>query len=285
MKLTDIHIRDPFILPDNGKYYMYGTRGHEASGAFFGLDVYESNDLENWSDPHNILNIPPAFWGTEDCWAPEVHKYKDKYYMFVSFKSPYHRRATHIFVSDSPGGLFSPHSSTPVTPADWECLDGTFYIEDNIPYMIFCHEWQQTRVGEICAIRLTPDLKNPTGDAFVLFNASEPVWADGIETHIGTAYVTDGPFLYKTSDNQLFMIWSSFSNGKYIEAISFSDNGKLSGNWNHCKSPLFKNNGGHGMFFRTYNDKLMFIIHSPNHSPNERPVLIEIDEQKLLKLK
>ena len=28
MKFCDINIRDPFILPYNGKYYMYGTRGN-----------------------------------------------------------------------------------------------------------------------------------------------------------------------------------------------------------------------------------------------------------------
>ena len=27
MKLYDIHIRDPFILAEDGKYYLYGTRG------------------------------------------------------------------------------------------------------------------------------------------------------------------------------------------------------------------------------------------------------------------
>ena len=26
MKRTDINIRDPFILAENGKYYLYGTR-------------------------------------------------------------------------------------------------------------------------------------------------------------------------------------------------------------------------------------------------------------------
>ena len=33
VKLSDINIRDPFILPDGGRYYMYGTRGREAWAA------------------------------------------------------------------------------------------------------------------------------------------------------------------------------------------------------------------------------------------------------------
>ena len=30
MKFNEIHIRDPFILPHEGTYYLYGTRGKNA---------------------------------------------------------------------------------------------------------------------------------------------------------------------------------------------------------------------------------------------------------------
>ena len=45
MKLNDIHIRDPYILYDKGKYYLYGSRGTECWGKCYGLDVYVSDDL------------------------------------------------------------------------------------------------------------------------------------------------------------------------------------------------------------------------------------------------
>lgn len=48
MKLCDIHLRDPFILPDNGVYYLYGTRGATCWGAADGFDVYTSTDLKQW---------------------------------------------------------------------------------------------------------------------------------------------------------------------------------------------------------------------------------------------
>ena len=41
LKRSDIHIRDPFILPDDGKYYMYASNGH-------GFMVYVSEDLETF---------------------------------------------------------------------------------------------------------------------------------------------------------------------------------------------------------------------------------------------
>ena len=40
MLLNDINIRDPFILADDGHYYMYGTRGASTWGCGTGFDVY-----------------------------------------------------------------------------------------------------------------------------------------------------------------------------------------------------------------------------------------------------
>ena len=46
MKREDINIRDPFILPYEGKYYLYGSRGSEVwEDNATGLDVYVSEDL------------------------------------------------------------------------------------------------------------------------------------------------------------------------------------------------------------------------------------------------
>ena len=53
MKLNEINIRDPFVLPVGGKYYMYGTRGSKIFGYAIGFDVFVSEDLENWSEPHS----------------------------------------------------------------------------------------------------------------------------------------------------------------------------------------------------------------------------------------
>lgn len=51
MKKEQINIRDPFVLFENNKYYMYGTRGKNFGRKTSGFDVYISDDLENWSEP------------------------------------------------------------------------------------------------------------------------------------------------------------------------------------------------------------------------------------------
>ena len=60
MKLSEINIRDPFILPFDNKYYMYGSR----VGVQTGFDVYESADLKDWSDAKSVFEITDDFWAT-----------------------------------------------------------------------------------------------------------------------------------------------------------------------------------------------------------------------------
>lgn len=275
-KFSDIHIRDPFVLADGGKYYLYGSRGNETWGKCTGLDVYVSSDLENWTDAYEVFTPPADFWADMNYWAPEVHKYNGKYYMFVSFKSEDKCRGTQILMSDSPMGPFKVHSNGPVTPNDWECLDGTFYVENGVPYMVFCHEWVQIEDGEICVVKLSDDLKEAVSQPTVLFHASEPKWSDGYQPG---KYVTDGPFLYRTKNGRLLMIWSSFSKHQYCEALSYSDNGSIFGKWIHDERMLFENDGGHGMLFKTYNEELMFIQHMPNDTPHERPCTYKVVEK------
>ena len=276
MKFNEIHIRDPFVLCDGGKYYLYGSRGRETWGKCTGLDVYVSCDLENWSEPHECFTKPEGFWADKNFWAPEVHKYNGDYYMFVSFKADGVCRGTQILKASSPMGPFLLHSDGPVTPRDWECLDGTLHVENGKPYMVFCHEWSQVEDGEMCAIELTDDLKAPAGDAKVLFHASQPSWSDGYQPG---KYVTDGPFLYRTKGGRLLMVWSSFSKKEYCEGIAYSDNGSILGNWTHDDRMLFEKDGRHGMIFTTNEGELKFILHAPNNSPHERPALFDLEEK------
>lgn len=275
MKFSDINIRDPFVLPYESKYYLYGTRGESAWTSAAGLDVYVSDDLENWSEAHECFSVTEDFWADKEVWAPEVHKYKDKFYMFVSFRSDKRCRGTQILKSESPMGPFLPFTDDAITPPDWQCLDGTFYVDKNgDPYIVFCHEWTQTVDGEIHAMKLNEDLSAAVEEPFMLFRASEPFWADKTRTN----FITDGPFMYRTQSGRLLMIWSTFTPSGYVQAIAYSDNGEINGNWLHEK-PMFDKDGGHGMIFDDLNGKKYLILHSPNENPLERPVLFEIEEK------
>ena len=275
MKLSEIHIRDPFILPFEGKYYLFGTPGKFAwqGGAGFWCNI--SEDLENWSEPIKCFDPPEGFWSTENYWAPEVHYYNERFYMFATFFAKGHMRAVQVLAADKPEGPYEVWSC-PLTPNDWMCLDGTLYVENGVPYMIFCHEWSQITDGEMCIVRLSDDLKKTVGEPKLLFKASQPIWASPIENG---GFITDGPFLYKCSDGRLIMIWSSFDDNGYVEAVAYSEDGTVNGKWKHCEKTLSAINGGHGMIFKDFDGKLFFTMHYPNFPyGEERAQIMEIEE-------
>lgn len=283
MKVNEINIRDPFVLYENNKYYMYGTRGKNFGQKTGGFDVYVSTDLENWSEPIECFNSAKYNMNTNVNWAPEVHKYKDAYYMFATFTKPNGLRGTYILKSDTPLGEFKPHSKGAVTPEDWECLDGTFYIDkNNKPFIIFCHEHTQIIDGTICYAELNDDLTATVGEVATMFAGSEPFFIK--KAPDDGHFVTDGPFMFRSETNELFMLWSTFINNQYAECLVKFNDGELNMNFTHL-DPLIDDDGGHGMIFKD-DENLYLTFHSPNKSLSERPKFVRIvDEGKNIKMK
>ncbi|RCW48486.1 glycoside hydrolase family 43 protein [Paenibacillus prosopidis] len=279
-RLSDIHLRDPFVLTDKNekKYYLYGTLGVNVwEGPAIGFDVYVSSDLQEWTGPIPAFRPEPDFWADHHFWAPEVYLWGGRYYMFASFKVEGRCRGTGILTAESPEGPF--HSmGLPLTPPDWECLDGTLFVDENgAPWMVFCREWLQVEDGEMYAIRLQEDLTGTVGEPVLLFRASEAPWTTGFGES-GENYVTDGPFLYRLPSGELIMLWSSHGDLGYALGIARSQSGQIAGPWTHDPLPLFAKDGGHGMLFQTFSGQSMLTIHAPNDAPNERPVLFRAVE-------
>lgn len=291
---ADLYIRDPFILPDpvTKTYYLYKSMSVrlKSGQSRRGVCVYVSKDLETWKGPTPVFHFPAGFWADRSIWAPEVHKYKGRYYLFVTFTSkdelptPQGRpqnvkRATQILMADSPAGPFKPFANRPHTPEDWMSLDGTLWVEDGVPYMIFCHEWVQIADGTMELVQLADDLSDVVGEPRTLFKATYAKWVRSLRDIGGKqhGYVTDGAFLYRTRTGRLLMIWSSFGEHKYAVGIARSKTGKVAGPWEQVDEPLVAADGGHGMIFKTFDGKLMMTLHQPN-SGDIRAQLYELDD-------
>jgi arabinan endo-1,5-alpha-L-arabinosidase len=296
---SQIRIRDPFVLPDPAAkvYYIYGStnRGLSATDARKEVVVYKTRDLEDWGEPITAWAVPPGHWGRETVWAPEVHRYKGKYYLFVTLTStdplptpegrpPNVKRGTEILVADRPEGPFTPFGKGPQTPHDWMALDGTLYVEDDVPYMVFCHEWIQITDGSMDVVRLSPDLSQPIGAPTKLFHASAAPWTrcrgdlgelfQGKRYH---AYITDGAAFHRTKTGKLIMLWSSYGPAKYAVGQAASTSGKLAGPWVQDAEPLWKDDGGHPMLFTSFEGRLVMAIHQPNRRV-ERARFFEMDD-------
>jgi len=282
MHRSEIQIRDPFILKYACQYYMYGSTDKDIwRGPGTGFDVYKSDDLDNWSGPIPAFRPPDSFWGTENFWAPEVYEYENAFYMFASFIGKGYKRGTAILKAENPEGPFYPHSQGAVTPKDWMCLDGTFYVDRNKqPWIVFCHEWVQIGDGRICAARLSDDLTKMASEPITLFSSTEAHWSTEVysPSHNRRGYVTDGCYMYRMKNGKLLLLWSCMGDQGYCIAYAVSETGSILGPWKQAENPLFNRDGGHGMVFSTYDDRLLLSIHSPNKTPNERAVFLELKE-------
>ena len=289
--VDSFQIRDPFVLPENGTYYLYEAQAWQGGQ---GVWVRTSKDLKTWSDRVLALDVLKDLPATR-IWAPEVHKYDGEYWMFVTltFKKGYYPvaslvkgrdnrlevRGTWIFRSKKPEGPFEKVSEGPVPPREWMTLDGTLVVDGGVPYMVFCHEWCQIADGEMCYAKLSPGFKTLAEKPSTMFKASDAV--------PGASVVTDGPFFWKSEKSgALHMIWSNMVKGHgYCVLTRTSESGRLAGPWTRDRVLVGKD-GGHGMIFKTFDGRLMLSLHRPNGSPRERMTLVELeDDGKTLKAK
>ena len=273
MRLTEINIRDPFVFREEYVYYLYGTRAKRFGRRVGGFDVYTSVDLQNWDGPFECFSSEKNGLNRDVNWAPEVHKYRDAYYMFATFTKENGLRGVYVLTAENPMGSFQRYSSRAVTPDLWECLDGTLYLNrEGEPCLVFCHEHTQIKDGTVCYLKLSEDLKTAVSEPVVLFSASSPDWVK--HKMRGRHYITDGPFLYRTSNGRLLMIWSTFIKEKYAIGVARSDNDDIDGQFVHLP-PLVTNDGGHGMIFKADN-RLLLAYHTPNKTDFERPMFREL---------
>ncbi|NJD11068.1 MAG: glycoside hydrolase [Gemmatimonadetes bacterium] len=291
VRLADVMMRDASVLPDPTSHTYYIV----ASGRGASVRAYTSKDLVTWEGPHSIFQTPAGLWGSDvnirSIWAPELHAYGGRYYLFLTFDTdrqlpeqwqswfnwlPRVRRGSQVLVSESPLGPFRPFAGEPTLPQAMMTLDGTLWVEDGVPYMVYSHEWVQIVDGAIAYVPLEADLSKLAGEPKVLFRGSDGPWARRSKDY--GCWVTDGPYLYRSRSGKLFMLWSSFSETGYTTGIAISASGKLAGPWVQQAEPVYRDDGGHPMLFTTFDGQLIMSLHSPNSGPGQRIRFFEMED-------
>jgi len=288
VRLGDIRLSDPFILADaqTNSYYMTGTGGQ----------LWKSSDLEWWTGPYDVVQHDPDSWMGEEpmIWAAEIHAYKGRYYFFATFTNrdvvidtvrgnAIERRACHVLVSDHPEGPYVPFGEETYLPAGMPTLDATLWIEEEVPYMLYCHEWLQNWNGTVEMVEMKADLSGTVGDAKVLFRAMDSPWSrerneqgDEIPNK-----VTDGPWVFRTKTGKLGMLWTSWIHDVYTQGVAYSESGTLAGPWIQEQAPLTPPDFGHGMMFRTFSGELLMVLHSHREEEGRyirHPRLFKVDD-------
>ena len=278
MNFHDLRVRDPYILFENGTYYLYRANivhvGNE-------IVVQKSRDLVTLDEAHTVYTLDTSTWKSAQLWAPEVHAWRGKYYLFVSILGKSGLRSTEISVASTPDGPFLPVSDSPATPAEQSAIDGTLFEDEGVPYIVYSRDWPfcfdeaiGAYVGELWARPLTRDLSAPAGEAFRLFRSTDcPLSARAPACHDWEGkpvrrYGSDAPFLQRLPSGKILLTWSPIPDNNYVVFGAVADT--IRGNWEHLDTPIFDQNGGHAMFFRDAENRLLMSIHAPEREGDER---------------
>jgi beta-xylosidase len=282
MRMADMPLHDPFVVADKASrtYYLYTSNNPRLTGvAGVGTMAYTSHDLKTWDPPKVVFTLPQGVWANAGGWAPEVHRWRGRYWLFVTLHNDamklaktssidVYRRGTVLAVADTPAGPFTlVRDGEPIIAPDRMTLDGTLYLDEaGRPWAVYAHEWLQTVDGTIEAAPLD-DALSPVGPSTVLFHASAAPWvgqpqnapplAPGVR-----AYVTDGPQLYRMKSGALVTLWSSYDDKGYVESQAVSRSGKITGPWQQ-RPPLLHQDSGHGMIFDAFDGTKLLIVHRP----------------------
>ena len=289
---NDLSMSDPFIIPDpeTQTYYLTSTGGR----------LYKSKDLIWWEGAYNIINVENS-WLKGMPAAAEIHKIGDWYYYAGTWNDhsdliqqvprrynvPHNQtivlRSKNI---EGPYEIFTEDRNYDYQPHEWDCIDGTLYEENGKIYMIFVHEWTQIIDGTMDYIELSSDLSKTISDwPVTMFRASENPSVkemNGLgEATFGRkmpGWVTDGPQMFRTQTGKLGMLWSGWGDERYLQLVCYSESGTIAGPWIQEPKPFLGNNSGHGMLFRTFEGKLIYLVHHVEGNGPRKPQYWNVDD-------
>ncbi len=291
---NDLSMSDPFIYaePSNKTYYLTSSGGR----------LYKSTDLVMWTGPYNVIDIK-GLWLEKAGFAAaaEIHKIGDYYYYAGTWSDhsdliqqvprrynvPHNQ--TYLLRADNPEGPYTSFAIEPgydYQPRSWDCIDGTLYEENGKIYMIFVHEWTQLIDGTMDYIELSSDLSHTVSEwPVTMFRASEAPWVYEMngngEATFGMkmpGWVTDGPQMFRTQTGKLGMLWASWGKERYLNGIAYSESGTIAGPWIQEPEPFIANNSGHGMLFRTFEGRLIYVLHHAEGNGPRKPQYWNVDD-------
>jgi beta-xylosidase len=241
---------DPYVLHEQGKYYMYGTGG----GARNGFAAYSSTDLVNWKNEGQVYYASNVKgWSDSTAawegayWAPEVYKYKGKFYMFYSaqWKQNANKEVENfrvgVAVANSPTGPFVDLTNKPVFDPGYPIIDANVLFDSTgkiyLYYSRACYKhpvesevatWARQKgwfdmIEEswVYGVELKPDFSGVIGKP--VLQLRPPVKMDDKQAEWESRSVTskevnrrwtEGSFIFKNGDTYYMMYSANYFGGK-----------------------------------------------------------------------
>lgn len=252
---SEVKTADPFVLYDNGTYYLYGTR---AGNPNKGFEAFTSKDLKTWKREGYVITTGHSLY-----WAPEVYKFDGKYYMYYSAN---HR--LYVATADNPLGPFKDVTGEPMLELGVNTIDNTVFtdtLEDGSvqQWMFFVEE---SGGNVIYRCKLNPD--HVTCDASTV---QRVLSADqSYEKKVGYR-CTEGPIVYKKG-NRYFLQYSANTYNSIYYAVCVAFTTSIEGNkWTKLNTNPILNyqtldnqlyGTGHHGWFIDKDGKLRIVFHA-----------------------
>ncbi|KAF2276570.1 alpha-L-arabinofuranosidase II [Westerdykella ornata] len=113
LNITETTTPDPYVIFDNGTYYMTFTAGDR-------IEIWSADSLFNFESRSHKVTIwrpPPSTPYSGDIWAPELHSLQGRWYVYFAADDPRTLRPNHshrMYVLEGP-----PSSESPLQPEKW----------------------------------------------------------------------------------------------------------------------------------------------------------------------
>lgn len=206
---SEVKTADPFILNDNGIYYLYGTR---AGNPNKGFEAFSSKDLKNWKREGYVITTGRSLY-----WAPEVYKFDGKYYMYYSAG-----HQLYVAIANSPLGPFKDVSTEPMLELGVNMIDSSIFT-DTLPdgkiqqWMFFVEENGGNRI-----YRCKLNADHVTADASTVQKVIE---ADKTYEKRVSYRCTEGPIVIKKG-GRYFLMYSAntYNSIHYCVCVAFTSN-------------------------------------------------------------
>ena len=262
-------IGDPFILLNDGIYYMYATSAPD------GFRCFTSTDLKNWSDAGYCYADSP--WGENCFWAPEVYKVGDRYALLYTARwNKNHSLRTGLAFSSSPKGPFTDYDNKPLFDLGFATIDATFLFDGADKYIYFVRDCSENVVdgvhtSVIYAAKIDDTLTKFLTEPMPVSAPDEPwertidpnwCWNEGpaVIKRNGKYYMN---FSVNCFDNRNYCVGCSVADSPLGPFVKYSDNPILRYRENDFSGP------GHNCFFTDEKGDLLTAFHI--HTDYDKP--------------
>lgn len=259
-------IGDPFILLDNGVYYMYAT-----SSVSRGFDAWKSTDCENWTHCGLAYERTATSFGKTGFWAPEVYKYNGKYYLVYSAE---HRNDKNKLIcsigiasADNPLGPFVDYTENGLLyEPEYSAFDASLLFDDDGRIYLFYvkdHNSTEDKSSQIEGIELSSDLKNPIG-SFVHLTTMTLSWEN---------YTNEGPCVFKRN-GKYYLMYSGGYWGDATYCVGYAVASSPLGSYRKKDMILYSNSAtlsgtGHNNYFFSPDGSEMFTVYHSHTNPQK----------------